>query len=96
MKRAILSALLCALLGACATARPPEPQIVTQEVKVPVPTPCAAQAPARPAFADDQPAIKAAPDIFERTKLLLAGREQRDGYIGQLEAANSACKAPDH
>ena len=64
------------------------------EVKIPVPVPCAVATSERPAYADNPAAVRAAQDIFDRAKLLLAGREQRDQYIRELEAAVFGCSMP--
>ncbi|ODT86700.1 MAG: hypothetical protein ABS78_15570 [Phenylobacterium sp. SCN 70-31] len=88
--RIVLVGVVSATLTACATT--PEPTIRTVEVKVPIPVPCAAEAPPRPTYADSPSALKGAPDIAERVRLLLAGREQRDGYIAGLEAASTGCR----
>lgn len=70
----------------------PEPRIVTQEVKVAVPTRCTADPGPDPAYADDNPALAAAADLYERVKLLLEGRAQRQARELELKAANSACR----
>lgn len=89
-----LIALVTALaLTACATTRPPEPRIVTQEVRIPVPTPCNASV-ARPDFPDTHAALAAAPDIDRAVRLLGAGRAIRDAYIAALEGALAACRSP--
>ncbi len=93
----LLCLLALALLAACAhTPRPaPEPVIVTKEVKVPVAVPlpkCSATLPAEPVYADTPEALNAAPNIFERVKLLLAGRLQRIQRELELEAALGTCE----
>ena len=72
----ILSALL---LASCGTnAKPaPEPVVVFKEVKVPVAIACDPDIGPEPAYVDTPEAIAAAPDIFARTVLLVAGRVQR-------------------
>lgn len=97
MKRiAILAA--CLALAACGTTRieRPEPIIRTVEVKVPVDDPaCAREAVARlgeaPAYPDTPEALRAAPNLFERVKLLLAGRELRIAREAALKDALEAC-----
>lgn len=97
MKRiAILAA--CLALAACGTTRieRPEPIIRTVEVKVPVDDPaCAREAVARlgadPAYPDTPEAIRAALNLFERVKLLLAGRELRIAREAALKDALEAC-----
>jgi len=97
MKRiAILAA--CLALAGCGTTRieRPEPIIRTVEVKVPVDDPaCAREAVARlgeaPAYPDTPEAIRAAPNLFERVKLLLAGRELRIAREAAITDALEAC-----
>lgn len=88
--RALTVAAAAFALTACTTTQ--EPRIVTKEVLVPTPVPCATQPPAKPTYADTPAAIRGAADLAERVKLLLAGREQRDGYIAGLEASTVGCR----
>lgn len=91
MKIATAAIVLCGLgLVGCATTR--EPQIRTVEVKVPVPVKCSADPGPKPAYPDTDEALRAASDIFDRTKLLLAGRRLRIAREGELEAANAGCR----
>jgi hypothetical protein len=82
--------LAALLLAACASTS--EPKIRTVEVQVPVAVHCAADAGNDPQYADTPDALKAASDLFERVKLLLAGRAQRDARLAELKAANSGCR----
>ena len=91
MRLLIVAAALA--LTACATTRAPEPRIVTQEVRIPVPTPCTPTV-ARPDFPDTHAALAAAPDVDRAIRLLGAGRALRDAYIAALEGALAACRAP--
>lgn len=79
----------CASLAACATA--PEPRIVTKEVRVPVPVACASKPGPDPAFSDTNEALRAAGDLFEQVRLLLAGRAQRDARLTELKASVAGC-----
>jgi hypothetical protein len=89
----LVSAVLMSLaMSACATT--PEPRIVTQEVKVPVPVPCKPNLGPEPAYADTEEALKAAPGLYERVQLLLAGRLQRIARDREKDAALKACAAP--
>jgi hypothetical protein len=91
MGRQIIAAGLAALsLAACATTTP-EPVIRTVEVKVPVPVPCKPDLGSEPAYPDTRQALTSAPDLFERVKLLLAGRELRIAWIGAQAKALKAC-----
>lgn len=85
-----------AALALAGCAHTPEPEIRTVEVKVPVDDPaCAREAVARlgeaPAYPDTPEAIRAAPNLFERVKLLLAGRELRIAREAALADALTAC-----
>lgn len=87
MTRFALLALVA--LAACATT-PPRIETRTVEVKVPVPVPCAIDVPP-PVYSDTDEALRTAPDIFERVKLLLAGRLERDAHDQIETAARAAC-----
>lgn len=85
-----------AALALAGCAHTPEPEIRTVEVKVPVDDPaCAREAVARlgaaPAYPDTPEAIRAAHNLFERVKLLLAGRELRIAREAALKDALEAC-----
>lgn len=90
-------------LGGCAGRVPPiarEPIIRTVEVRVPVPQPCPMLdrlGPA-PVYPDTAEALHGAPNLFERVKLLVAGRALRIGreaaLIGAAQACGSATEAP--
>lgn len=89
-----LAVLIAALaLAACGTPPKPEPQIVIQRVEVPVPVKCNAAAALgpEPSYPDTAEAIRAAPSLFERVQLLLAGRVQRIQRDAEKSAALSAC-----
>lgn len=68
-------------LASCAT-KPVEP------VKIMVPVPCITQRPAPPVL----PRIVADDTLFQRVQKLLAERELRIAYEGELEAALAACE----
>ena len=80
-------------LTACATT-PPTPQIVTKTVQVAVPVACRPAIGAAPAYPDTDPALKAAPDVYQRVRLLVAGRLERVAREAELTAALSACEGP--
>lgn len=81
----ILSGILSFSLAGCATTAP-----TIQQVKIPVPVPCKATIPERPAFAVDGLPVGA--EIWEQMKALRAERKQRQGYEAELEAAVKACQ----
>jgi hypothetical protein len=88
-------AVLLALgLTACAT-RPAEPIIGSVEVKVPVAVQCPDRRAPQPAYPDTPDALAAAPDLFERVKLLLAGRLLRDERLKEDEGQVRACAKED-
>ena len=77
MKRLILPLIL---LAGCAH-KTPEPQLI------PVPTPCISKQPAKPNY----PTVAPDAGLFERVQALLAERELRIAYEGEMEAVLSAC-----
>jgi hypothetical protein len=90
--RGVLSILALTLLAACAT-RPAEPILKTVEVKVPVPVTCPDRRAPQPAYPDTAEALAAAPDLFERVKLLLAGRGLREERLKEDEGQVRACSS---
>ena len=94
MKALALIPLLA--LAACATGprTPPEPIIRTVEVKVPVVQPCPALEALGPppAYPDNDAALAAAPNLYERVKLLLAGRVLRMTREANMAAIVQACR----
>lgn len=87
-----LVACIVLLLAGCAPGPRPVPAIVTQRVEVPIATRCAADPGPDPAYADSNPALTAAVDLYERVKLLLEGRAQRQAREFELKAATAACR----
>jgi|GEM_PF-2337912 len=88
----ILAAIAClaVVLFGCGTA-PPE-RVVTQTVYVPTPVRCKAAARPSIEYPDSDEALRTAPDMFERVKLLLAGRNTRSARIQELESSLKACE----
>ena len=92
MNRAlILSALLLASCGTTATTAP-DPVVQVVEVRVPVAVPCDPDIGPDPAYLDSDAALAAAGDLFDRVKLLLAGRGQRIGRDAVKTAALDGCR----
>jgi len=90
--RAIISlGMLMLMLSACAST-PPAPQIVTKTVQVAVPVACKPAIDTPPAYPDTDAALKAAPDVYQRVKLLVAGRLERISREAELTAALAACE----
>ncbi len=88
MKRlALLGAMaaLAGLLAACGVAP-------VQTVKVPIPVPCDAAEPARPAMPTE--ALSPGVDLDRFAAAAMAEIELREGYEGELRAAVRACAAP--
>lgn len=92
-RRAIALVLGCVSLAACNTVAP-EPKVQIQRVEVPVAIKCSADPGRAPNYADSNDALRAAKDIFEQVRLLLAGRKQRMAREAELVAANAGCRAP--
>jgi hypothetical protein len=86
MKYSIL--LVVSLLAGCATTKPVI-DVQTQEVFVPIATPCKAVVPSRPDFNFDK--VTKTDDVFDKTKSLLADRKLHLGYETELLAALTSC-----
>lgn len=103
MSRFHTAAFLClaiaaafALSGCTTTTREPEPVIRTVEVQVPVDNPeCARKAMAELGtgilYPDTDAALAASGTLFDRVKLLLAGRELREARETALVSALAEC-----
>lgn len=72
------------LLSGCSTLH--------KTVDVPAPVPCVEEK-AVPVWADNALAIRSAANIEARTRLLLAGRIQRDKWIDEAVAQFKACSS---
>ena len=91
--RIYLISVLC-LVGAAACTTSPEPRVEVQRVLVPVPTFCEVEIPQQPQYQDTRESLKQAQDLYNKSQLILSGREQRDGYIEELEGALNSCQEP--
>jgi len=78
-------AALAGLLAACGVAP-------VQTVKVPIPVPCDAAEPARPAMPTE--ALSPGVDLDRFAAAAMAEIELREGYEGELRAAARACTSP--
>lgn len=87
MKRTLILTLI---LSGCAS-QPQEPVVRTVTVNVPVAAPCLKDIGPEPVYADTDAALRAAPDLFTRVKLLLAGRLQRMDRDAKRAAADMGC-----
>ena len=99
MKNSILSIAIFALVG-CVRPEAPhltEPVVQVQPVEVPVVVPCPGLSAVGhpPATPDTSAALRSAPNIAERARLLMAGRALRDGWISNADQAISACSRPN-
>jgi hypothetical protein len=90
MKR--LALVACLALGACAGGPAPEQRIVTQRVEVPVAVQCKPDIGQDPVYPDSDAALHAAPNIFERAKLVMAARLMRIQRDLEKSAALRACE----
>jgi hypothetical protein len=86
-----VTALGLLALAACATT-PPAPRIVTKTVEVAVPVACKPAIGPAPTYPDTDAALKAAPDVYRRVRLLVAGRLERIAREAELTAALGACE----
>jgi hypothetical protein len=89
--RLLISTIAAALLLASCAHTATEPVIVTQTLKVPVPTPCvpATLGPA-PTYPDTDDALRAA-DSERFWQLVLAGRDVRIARLSELETTVTGC-----
>jgi len=78
-------------LAGCATTAP-APRIVTKTVQVAVPVSCKPALGPEPIYPDTDAALRAASDVYERVKLLVAGRLERIAHEALLNAAVAACE----
>lgn len=88
--KAVMVVLAALALTACATDDAPKP-ITTITVKIPVNVPCVPNIGPAPAYPDTDAAVKAAPDLFARVKLIVAGRVLRIQREAELNAAIEGC-----
>jgi hypothetical protein len=79
-------------LPACATTVAPQPIVRTVTVNVPVPCPALVELGPEPAYVDTDNALRAAPDLFSRVKLLLQGRLTKTARLAQYAAAKASCE----
>lgn len=89
--KAVAAIAACALLSACQSTVPAEPRIEIQTVKVPVATSCKPNLGPDPVYPDTDAALQAAPNLFEKAKLVMAGRLLRIQREIELRAALAAC-----
>lgn len=91
MKTTLLFTSILAL-GACTTAKTPEPIVRTVTVNVPVPMPCVPKTLGPPPqYVDTDDKLRAARDAAERYQLVYAGRVQRNSRLGEIEPVIRSC-----
>jgi hypothetical protein len=89
MKRLALIAVL--FLAGCQSTPPLDPRVQVRTVETPVPVRCRPDLGPEPDYPDTDDALRAAPDLFVRVRLLLAGRLLRIARDQQKTAALAAC-----
>lgn len=92
MKKLLITPLL--FLPACAPTvqSTPEPVVVIQEVLIPVTSLCVPEGlNPKPEYVDSDVALIAAPDGAVRYQLVIAGRNQRDARLNELEVVLEGC-----
>ena len=87
--RTSLIVLACGILAGCATSMP-EPEIVVQEVKVPIVQPCVTTAPTSPKFKFTE--LSTSDSIETKVRVLLHDRILHIAYEQELTAALGVCK----
>ena len=90
--RVAMVAVAGAALAACAGAPGGGPAVRT--VTLPTPIACRADVGAPPGYPDTDGALRAAPDLFARVRLLAAGRLLRMVRERELMAALDGCAGP--
>lgn len=91
MIRKAVCAAICVGLAACAGGPAPQPRLVTLTAPVAVPVRCRPDLGVEPAYPDTDAAIRAAPGLYERVRLLVAGRLLRIARDAQKTAALAQC-----
>lgn len=92
--KTILAILLCGLIvaiGGCASQPRPEPIVQPVPVSIPVSVPCPAIVAAAQAYPDSEGALRSADGIYNRVRLLMAGRLLRIIREEELTTALEVC-----
>lgn len=90
IRRSAYLGLIAVILTGCATTAVAPVRTVT--VDIPVPVHCNPALGPEPNYPDSDAALRAAPDLFSRVKLLLEGRLMRIQRQAELSAALKACE----
>jgi hypothetical protein len=91
ISRRLAALCLFMTLSACAGGPAPEPHIEAVTVPVAVPVRCRPDLGLEPAYPDTEAALRAAPDLYGRVRLLVAGRLLRIARDARKTAALAAC-----
>ncbi len=83
--------LALALLSGCASVPAEAPPVHLRTVEIPTPVRCRPQLGPEPDYPDTDAALRAAPDLFARVRLLLAGRVLRIARDKEKSAALAGC-----
>ncbi len=83
--------LALALLSGCASGPAETPPVRVRTVEIPTPVRCRPQLGPEPDYPDTDAALRAAPDLFARVRLLLAGRLLRIARDEEKSAALAGC-----
>ena|SRR5438309_3196598 len=89
MSRVWLTVGLSTMLCACAS-HPPS-TVAPRTVEIAVPVACRVSLQPEPNWPDTDEALRSAPGLFDRVKLLVAGRLLRVARARELNAALEAC-----
>src|SRR5579862_8828983 len=90
--RQVRAALLAlALLSGCASGPAQTPPVQVRTVEIPTPVRCAPDLGPEPDYPDTDAALRAAPDLFSRVQLLVAGRLLRIARDAEKSAALAQC-----
>lgn len=90
--RPVIGAVLAlGLMSACASAPSSPPRLEVRPVAAPIPVRCTPNLGPEPDYPDTDSALQAAPDLFARVRLLVAGRLMRIARDAEKSAALQAC-----
>jgi hypothetical protein len=89
MSRHSLGWITCFAAAGCAAIH--QSPASTHLVQVPLAVPCGFDVGPEPTWPDSDEALRLAPDLFHRVKLLVAGRVLRIAHENELSAALQAC-----
>lgn len=94
-----ITALMIMALALSSCGTPPEPVVITKEVKVAVPVPCKPDLGPRPAlktYDEIKAALSAAQNFDEKTKLITEQLLLYVGWVPKIEAGLAGCGGTDN